>query len=82
VSIKQGVIYLRIAADLNANHTVLQYSLDGKDFVQLGDECVLSKRNYWKGVRPGLFSYNTVNDGGTALFDWFHYQHDGPMGND
>lgn len=80
VPIKQSVVYLRIAVDLKVNHTVLQYSLNGKDFVQLGDVCVLSKKNYWKGVRPGLFSYNTISDGGTALFDWFHYQHDGPMG--
>jgi len=80
VPIKQGIVYLRIAADLDANHTILQYSLNGEDFVQLGDECVLSKKNYWKGVRPGLFSYNTIGDGGTALFDWLHYQYDGPMG--
>lgn len=80
VPIKQGVVYLRISADLVNDNTVLQYSLNGKDFVQLGDECVLSKRNYWKGVRPGLFSYNTIGDGGTALFDWFHYQYDGPLG--
>ncbi len=80
VPIKQSVIYLRIAADLVSNNTILQYSLNGTDFTQLGDVCVLSKKNYWKGVRPGLFSYNTISDGGTALFDWFHYQYDGPLG--
>jgi len=80
-TLKQGIIYLRIAADLNSNYTILQYSLNGKDFEQLGDVCVLSKKNYWKGIRPGLFSYNTIADGGTALFDWFHYQYDGPLGH-
>jgi len=80
-TLKQSIIYLRIAADLNSNHTILQYSLNGKDFEQLGDVCALSKKNYWKGVRPGLFSYNTVADGGIALFDWFHYQYDGPLGH-
>lgn len=78
--LKQRVVYLRLSADLDANHTVLQYSLNNKDFEQLGDACILSRRNYWKGVRPGLFSYNTISDGGTALFDWFHYQYDGPLG--
>jgi beta-xylosidase len=78
--LKQGVVYLRLSADLSNDHTILEYSLNNKDFVQLGDKCVLAKKNYWKGVRPGLFSYNTKQDGGTALFDWFHYQYDGPMG--
>jgi len=81
-TLKQGIVYLRIVADLNANHTILQFSLNGKDFEQLGEVCVLAKKNYWKGVRPGLFSYNTIADDGTALFDWFHYQYDGPKGND
>ena len=78
--LSQQTIYLRLAADLEGNHTVMQYSLDGKDFTQLGEECVLSKKNYWKGVRPGLFSYNIKQDGGIALFDWFRYAYDGPMG--
>jgi beta-xylosidase len=80
LAITQDHVFLRVIADLNANHTVLQYSLDGKRFVQLGDECILSGYNYWKAVRPGLFSYNIKQDQGTALFDWFHYQHDGPTG--
>lgn len=78
--LKQGVIYLRVSADLDNDHTVMQYSLNGKDFEQLGDVCVLSKKNYWKGVRPGLFSYNVKEDGGVALFDWFRYSYDGPGG--
>lgn len=78
--LSQQTIYLRLAADLEGNHTVMQYSLNGKDFIQLGEECVLSKKNYWKGVRPGLFSYNIKQDGGIALFDWFRYSYDGPAG--
>jgi beta-xylosidase len=77
--ISQNRIYLRIIVDLNNNHNILQYSLDGKSFIQLGIECELSGYNYWKAVRPGLFSYNTDGDEGTALFDWFHYHHDGPL---
>jgi len=77
---KQQSIYLRLSVDLNTKHTVLQYSFDNKEFTQLGDVCVFANRNYWKGIRPGLFSYNTKAEAGTALFDWFHYQHDGPLG--
>ncbi len=78
--IKQKNIFLRLIVDLNKKHTVMQYSLDGKAFTQLGDDCVLSGFNYWKAVRPGLFSYNTTQTLGKALFDWFHYQYDGPLG--
>jgi len=79
-AIKQDHIFLRVIVDLNTNHTIMQYSLDGIIFNQLGNECVLSAYNYWKAVRPGLFSYNINQGSGTALFDWFHYQYDGPMG--
>jgi hypothetical protein len=34
----------------------------------------------WIGCRQGLFSYNINQDGGTACFAWFHYQHKGPLG--
>ncbi|MFC0515280.1 glycoside hydrolase 43 family protein [Mucilaginibacter angelicae] len=76
IILKQNRIFLRVLIDLDHN-TVMQYSLDGKTFTQLGDVCLLSSYNYWKAVRPALFSYNTKQDGGTALFDWFHYLHDG-----
>jgi beta-xylosidase len=71
-------IFLRINVDLIGKNTFLQYSSDGKNFIQLGKKCELSNYNYWKGVRPGLFSYNTIADRGIALFDWFRYNHDGP----
>jgi beta-xylosidase len=80
ISITQDHLFLRVVVDLRINHTVLQYSLDGFTFNQLGDVCVLSAYNYWKAVRPGLFSYNIKDGSGIALFDWFHYQYDGPLG--
>jgi beta-xylosidase len=78
--IKQNHVYLRVIIDLYTKHTFLQYSIDGKVFTRLGDECSLSDYNYWKAVKPGLFSYNTVQDLGNAKFDWFHYEYDGPNG--
>lgn len=73
-------VWLRVAADLD-QATVLQYSLDGQFFQPLGGACQFEPVNFWKGVRPGLFSYNEKTAGGTALFDWFRYQYDGPAGN-
>jgi beta-xylosidase len=77
IALNQSKIYLRVSVDIYHKSTVLQYSLDGENFNQLGEACELADYNYWKAVRPGLFSYNTNQNGGKALFDWFHYTHDG-----
>lgn len=72
-----GTIYLKIRIDLNEKATLLFYSLDGHRYQPLGMPCKLSDDNYWKAVRPALFSYNTGQGAGTAMFDWFHYTYDG-----
>jgi len=79
-NLKGKNVYLRIKPDLINNDTMLQYSLDGNSFVNLGKKCILSNFNYWKAVRPALYSYNLQRDAGKAFFDWFVYQHDGPLG--
>ena len=71
-------VFLRLRLDLLANHNFLEYSFDNNKFYKLGLECELSGNNYWKGARPALFSYNITGNSGTALFNWFHYVHDGP----
>jgi len=73
-------IFLRMVVNLFNHHTILQYSLDGVSFKQLGSECDLSNSNYWKGLRPALFSYNSKQNGGVAKFNWFHYQNKGNLG--
>lgn len=75
-------VYFRSVLDLNARHNVLEYSFDNQRFSPLGEACELAEQNYffWKGTRPGLFSYNTKASAGVALFDWFHYRYDGPLG--
>jgi beta-xylosidase len=71
----QDAVQLRVsvADDQTATYA---YSLDGVTFTPLGTPArfVFS---WWKGARPGLFSFNTypaANDAGTADFDWWHYQ--------
>ncbi|TFF37799.1 glycoside hydrolase family 43 protein [Mucilaginibacter psychrotolerans] len=76
--LNQNRIWLRILVDLSTKVTELRYSLNGSDFTGIGENCVLSDYNYWKAVRPGLFSYHTDGKSGKAKFDWFHYSNDGP----
>lgn len=78
--LKQSVIYLRVNVDIEHDHTTLSYSLDGKLFTAIGEVCKLSDFNFWKAVRPALFSFNPERDGGVALFDWFRYGFDGTGG--
>lgn len=53
------------------------YSTDNKEFLPLGEKFSATFGN-WKGPKIGLFSYHESGQGGTALFDWFHYLYDGP----
>lgn len=53
------------------------YSTNNKEFHPVGEEFAASFGN-WKGPKVGLFSYHEEGEGGTALFDWFHYSFDGP----
>jgi beta-xylosidase len=61
---------------MTGNHR-FYYSTDNKEFYPLGEKFAATFGN-WKGPKVGLFSYHEFGNGGTALFDWFHYVHDGP----
>ncbi|NLX76095.1 MAG: glycosyl hydrolase 43 family protein [Clostridiaceae bacterium] len=65
-------VWFRAVIDLNQT-TEFYFSVDGENFMQLGGPCRL-EAGFWKGARIGLFSYNTVRDGGTAHFNWFRYE--------
>ncbi len=69
---KPRVVYLRATIDNQRNINRFYYSTDGKRFVPAGASFTM-RDGYWKGVRPGLFCYNTKENGGTARFDYFHY---------
>jgi beta-xylosidase len=71
------VIYLKLKLDLISGNNHFYYSTDNRRFIPFGKDfgAVFS---FWKGTRIGLFSYNELQDGGTALFDWFRYDYDGP----
>jgi beta-xylosidase len=77
--ITAGRIFLKIKLDSTGNKNQFYYSLDNKTFIAFGDTFE-TKWGYWKGTRIGLFSYNERSDGGTAFFNWFTYDYDGPEG--
>ena len=68
---------LQLQATITNGVASFAYSLDDKTFVSVGDDVPL-KSSWWKGARPGLFSFNSnpalPPSFGSADFDWFHYQ--------
>jgi beta-xylosidase len=74
-TISSSSIYLRMNVDNGI--ATFSYSLDGNTFVADGDPVKL-RSSWWKGARPGLFSFNTAGQPpqstGAADFDWFHYE--------
>lgn len=76
----QPHIYLRLEMNAAANSYQFLYSLDGNTYQPAGDLFEMADGN-WKGVRSGIYAYTTAADdtsAGTAFFDFFDYEHDGP----
>lgn len=71
------LIYLKMQYDFNSHENRFYYSSDNIHFIPFGRafDAIFS---FWKGARIALFSYNERTNGGTALFDWFRYDYDGP----
>ncbi len=72
-------IYLKARLDIRNQQNYFFYSSDNKSFTPIGENFMTSY-GYWKGTRVGLFSFNELNDGGSAAFNWFTYDYDGPKG--
>lgn len=79
IAINQDRVYLRVNHDFTDKKDVatFYYSLDGKQWYQLGDEL---KMNFdWPdfvGQRFGLFNFATQETGGYVDFDYFHVSGD------
>lgn len=64
-------------AEVTSDQTVrFSYSRDGRHFTDFGPVTPLAKFSWWKGSRPGLFSYtgNGSTDGFVDI-DWVHVTH-------
>lgn len=68
-------VWLRCEYDTADGTGSMSYSADGCEFITLGGN-VKPAYGYWKGPRPGLFSYNTMQTAGVAVFDDFEYSFD------
>ena len=65
-------VWLRLTFDARDNAFQFAWSADGSQFSDLGDPFA-AHFGFWKGARVALFSYNTLANAGTALFDDFIY---------
>lgn len=68
--LKASPVYLRFTYDAKSENFQFLYSTDGESFQEVGEPFCSYNAN-WKGVRPALFAFNAVGDGGEALFDDF-----------
>ena len=75
--LSSGKVYFKASLDAVKNQHQLFYSLDNKEFIPVGEPYALRSSD-WKGAHVGIFSYNTLSDGGVADFNWFRYKFDGP----
>lgn len=65
-------VWFRVTMNARTNQHQLAYSIDHKTFVSCGEPYMLHFGD-WKGARVGLFSYNTLKEGGKAYFNGFTY---------
>ena len=67
------VVYLRIFFDMDARQYYFAYSFDNKRFTTI-DGPFFVDAGYWKGVRFGIYHYNTLRDGGTVRVPCAEYE--------
>lgn len=76
--LEQSRIYLRVNIDISGSTFQYSYSLNNIDFTPCGDKFFIPF-GHWKGCRIGMYTYNKLQDAGSASFDWFKYTTDGPQ---
>ncbi|KEZ18321.1 Glycoside hydrolase family protein [Sphingobium yanoikuyae] len=54
------------------------YSLDGRAFQPFGDAIALPRFSWWKGSRPGLFTFTRGKPDGSIDVDWVRVDHPAP----
>ena len=72
-------IVLKVQLDIKGDNNQFLYSSDSNTFSRFGDK-FSTAAGYWKGTRIGLFSFNELNNSGSAAFNRFIYLYDGPEG--
>jgi len=67
-----GKVWLRLRLDIPAQAYRFSYSLDGRTFTPCGEPFFVDY-GFWKGVRWGLYHYNTVAGGGAVSIPAVQY---------
>lgn len=73
--IAQSELLLQILISPERKQNQFFYSIDMYNFTPIGDKFQVLSGN-WKGPKIGLFTYNSIQNGGTAVFDDFIYSFD------
>ena len=69
-----------LAAEVSEGQAVrYSYSIDGRNFTSLGPPLWLARFSWWKGSRPGLFTFTRGPAAAGAVdVDWFRVSRDNP----
>ena len=66
------MVYLRLHLNISAQAYQYYYSLDGEAFTPAGEPFFIGF-GHWKGVRFGIYNYNTQGSDGYIMLPWVHY---------
>jgi hypothetical protein len=57
----------------DADTAIFSWSTDGKEWIAADYKLPMRfTLDYFTGYRSALYHFNTLGEGGTADFDWFH----------
>ena len=73
VTRKDGKVYLRLTFDMPQKQYRFFRSKDGKRFTPVGEPFYVAF-GHWKGVRFGIYHYNTHANGGYVTVPWVDYR--------
>lgn len=74
VELLQEQVYLKMDCDFTTDDAVFYYSLNGKDWIQLGDKFhMIFSMAHFTGNKFAIFNYATQAEGGYVDVDFFRY---------
>ena len=75
IDLTQDIVYLRAVCDFTTDAAFFSYSLDGRNWQQLGGGFpMVFSIEHFTGNRFALFNYATREAGGLVDIDWFHFR--------
>jgi beta-xylosidase len=73
--LRSNTVYLQASAHYDTGKTSFSYSMDNKNFTELGNELEMKfNLSVFTGNKFCLFNYATKSLGGHVDFDWFRMQ--------